>query len=125
MDDVEAVPILADQLERRHQRERRSEPARGERSRADDQRRTLGPGEGFGHLLRQVAEQLQVIAEPLDLHPEVGFRTDRVDPAALARDLAHARGDERRLPADVRSDEQHRVGALDARDGRVECHRAQ
>ena len=96
------------EAERLDQRQRRAKPARGKRAGADDHRRPLRSGEGVRHRLRQLAEQLQVVAKPLDLHPEVDFGPDREDLAALARDLADARGDQRRFPADVRADEQHR-----------------
>ena len=44
---------------------------------------------------------------------------------ALARALRSAGVDQRRFPADVRADQQHRVGILDAGDGRVERDRGE
>ena len=113
------------ELERLRQRQRGAQRAGGQRTRADDHRRPLGRGEGVRHRLGQLAEQLQIVAEPFDLHAEVDLGPDREDLAALARDLADAGGDQRRFPADVRADQQHGVGILDAGDGRVERHRAQ
>ena len=84
-----------------------SAPA-AERTRADDHRRTLGLGERVRHRLGQLAEQLEIVAEPLDLHAEIDLGPDREHLAALARDLAHAGGDQRRFPADVRADQQDR-----------------
>ena len=75
--------------------------------------------------LGQLAEQLEIVAEPLDLHAEIDLGPDREDLAALARDLADAGGDQRRFPADVGADEQDRVRALDAGDGRVEVDRGE
>ena len=89
--------------------------AGAERPGADDHRRTLGIRERVRHRLGQLAEQLEVVAEPLDLHAEVDLRPDREHLAALARNLAHAGRDQRRFPADVRPDQQHHVGILDAR----------
>ena len=125
VEDVEAVPAVFDEPERLHQRQPSAKPACRERSRPDNDRRLCRVRECVGDFLRQLAEQLQVVAEPFDLHSEVDFGPDREDLAALARDLAHAGGDQRRFPADVRADQQHRVRALDPGDGRVERDRAQ
>ena len=97
-------------------RRRRARPA-------DDHRRPLGRGERVRHRLGQLAEQLEIVAQPLDLHAEVDLGPDREHLAALARDLADAGGDQRRFPADVGADQQHHVGALDPGDGRVERDR--
>ena len=91
--------------------------------RPDDHRRPLGLGERVGDLLGQLAEQLQIVAEPVDLHPQVHFRTNGEHFATLAHHLAQPRGDQRRFPANVGADQQHRVRALDPRDGRIERHR--
>src|SRR4051794_6389729 len=100
MENVEAVPLTLDQAERLHQRERGAETARGKRARADDHRRTFRASEGMGHRLRQLAEKLEIVAEPFDLHPKIDLGPDREDLAALARDLADAGRDQRGFPAD-------------------------
>ncbi len=76
--------------------------------------------ERIGHLVRKIAEQLEIVPEPFDPHAEVDFRADRENLAALARDLADAGRDQRRFPADVRADQEHHVGMFDPSDGRIE-----
>ena len=80
-------------------------------------------GEGVRDLLRKLAEQLEVVADPADPHAEVGLRPDGEDLRALALRLAEPHVDQRRFPARVRPDEQDRIRILDARDGRIEVHR--
>ena len=125
VDDVEAVPAVLDEAERLDQRQRRAEAAGRERARADDHRRPLGRGERLGHRLGQLAEQFEVVAEPFGVEREIDLGPDGEDLAALARDLAQAGVDQRRFPARVGADQQHRIGMLDAGDGRVERDRGQ
>ena len=128
MEHIEAVPVALDEAERLNERERRTKTAGRQRARPDDNRGPLGGSERLSHgdsprlgtVPRKFTEQLQIVAEPRDLHSEVDFRPDGEDLAALARDLANACRDQRRFPADVRPDEQDDVRGLDAGDGRVE-----
>ena len=108
-------------LERLDQRQRRAERARRQARPAPTI--TAGRsrlGERVRDRLGQLAEQLEIVAEPFDLHAEVDLRPDGEHLAALARDLADARVDQRRFPADVGADQQDDVGILDPGDGRVE-----
>ena len=126
VEDVEAVPAVLDQPERLDQRQRRAErrrprARRGRRSPPAARALANASLTALGSLpssFRSSPSHSTFIAE-IDLGP------DREHLAALARDLADARGDQRRFPADVRADQQHRVGALDAGDGRVERDRGQ
>ena len=130
MQDVEAVPVVADQ----------AEAPRRARARAAEHRRAVGPGQ------RALAEdQHRALRLPQRLG-EADARRAPARPASRARRraprpgrsgrraapirptvkppwppaLAQARVDERRLPARVGADQQAGVGLLDAGDRRVE-----
>ena len=109
--------------ERTDERQRGAERSGTERARSDDHGRTLRRGECVHYLLGQLAEQLEIIPQPLDLHSEIDLGPDAKHLAALARDLADAGGDQWRFPADVRTDQQDHVGAFDPGNRRVERDR--
>ncbi len=122
MKDVEAVPAVPDQAQRFDQCKRRAQRSGAKRTGTDDHRRPLRFRERLGHCLRQLAEQLQIVANPLDRHRQVDFGPDRKDLAALLGNLPQAGRHQRRFPSRVAADQQDRVGLLDSGDGRVEVH---
>ena len=124
--DVEAVPAVADQLERLGQRQRRAERARRQRARADDHRRPLRhPRTRRPTALGSLPSSSRSSPSHSTLHAEVDFRPDGEHLGALAHRLAQPRVDQRRFPARVGADQQDRVGILDPGDGRVERHRGE
>ncbi len=129
MNDIIAVPSraifqrphqieLVDQLQARAMRAL-------QRTATDDHHRTRGLAEQLGDGLGQVAQHRQVGAQPLDLVGQVCLGADREDLGALLDRLADTGVHQRRFPAQIGADQQDRIGALDARDGRVEVDRGQ
>ncbi len=90
---------------------------------ADDDEGTLRGSELSSNGVRFVGNGLEdgvVVAEPLGLQGEISLGTDAVDgDVVLEVDLANAGVDDGGLHAGVRAYKEHKVGLVDALDGRV------
>ena len=126
--DVEAVPVVADQRRSARRARGRGEDRgairAGERAGAEDQHRPLGLLEALAELVVAAGELGEALRAGAELDHRVGQVRDRADPAdreaALAPALAQPGVDQRGLEARVGADQQADVGLLDAGDGGVE-----
>ena len=88
---------------------------------ADDHHRALGLGDRVG----QLAEQLEIVAEPFDRIGQIDLGPDAEHLGPAPHRLAQPRVDQRRFPARVGADQQDRVGIVEIGQRRVEPHRAE
>ncbi len=121
MEDVEAVPAVPDEAERARPAPapRRAPPAASAPAPTITAGRSAAANASatcFGSL----PSSLRSSPSHSTFMPRSTLRADAEHLAALARDLADARGDQRRFPAEVGADQQDHVRVLDAGDGRVE-----